>query len=236
MKKIGQLVMLLVCPLLTQAHGYWFELEQSENAAIGEPVQIHLYYGEYASQIREVGSRLDKMVDIKVTVISPDGEELEVNMTQTNTRWEGSYTPNSEGYYQVLGLNDTREVQDWHKHKLGITRPIQYLRTGFSVGENQSAADQLLYLDTFCKINANNVELYAMKDGKPMNKTKIRVVNPEGWLQDKFSNQIGFVSVVPNKKGLYLAEVEWIEEVPGTFKGKAYETIRHKCDMTFVIN
>ena len=226
------IIALLVCsPMLAWAHGYWLEVPSV--ATKGSPLTIKMFYGEYASQIKEVGNRLDKMSDIKISVIAPDGSKKEIAMTQAQTHWEGSYTPVADGHYQVVGLNDTREVQDWVKHKLGITRPIQYLRTQFAVGNTEQANNYAsLFLDVRSQINANNVELYAVKDGKPMEKTKIRIVNPDGWFQDKFANAIGFVSVIPNKEGLYLVEIEWIDPTPGTFNGKNYETIRHKCDVT----
>jgi uncharacterized GH25 family protein len=214
------------------AHGYWLEVVGV--ATKGKPITIKICYGEYASQIREVGNRLDKMADIKITVIAPDGSKKDIEMTQTHTHWEGIYTPSTDGYYQVVGINDAREVQDWVKHKLGITRPIQYLRTQFTVGSTVEPNNITpLFLDVRSQINPNNVELYAMKDGKPMDKIKVRIVNPEGWMQDKYTNAIGFVSVIPNKEGLYVAEIEWIDTTPGVFKGKNYETVRHKCSTTF---
>ncbi|MDZ7878316.1 MAG: DUF4198 domain-containing protein [Saprospiraceae bacterium] len=224
---------LLCLPMLTWAHGYWLEVAGATTK--GSPVTVKIFYGEYASQIREEGDKLDKMSDIKVSVIAPDGSKKDLTMTQTKTHWEGIYTPTSDGCYQVVGINDTREVQDWAKHKLGVTRPIQYLRTQFTIGNPEQATthDAPLFLDVRSQINTNNIELYAVKDGKPMNKTKVRVVNPDGWLQDKFSNAVGFVNVIPNKDGLYMVEIEWIDPNPGVFKGKNYETVRHKCALTF---
>jgi uncharacterized GH25 family protein len=231
MKTIKVLLLLFVLPVAGFSHGYWFEVEP--DAQKGHPVVIKMFYGEYSSEIREVGDRLDKMSLLKVSVIAPDGTKKDIQMKQTNTHWEGSYIPQQDGYYQVLGINDMREVQDWHRHNLGITRPIQYLRTQFTVGKQAETITNPLFLDVYCKVNMNNVEIYAVKDGKPMDKLRVRIVNPDAWIQDKHTNKAGFVSVIPNKEGLYLVEIEWIDESPGVFQGKAYETIRHKSDMTF---
>ncbi|MGR3812116.1 nickel transport complex, NikM subunit,transmembrane [Jiulongibacter sp. NS-SX5] len=225
----------VLLPLLGSAHGYWLEVPAKAN--LNGEVTVKLYYGEYASQIREVGDRLDKMELIEVSVITPEGFKIPLEMNQTHTHWEAKYTPTGNGEYQVIGINDTREVQDWHKHNLGITRPIQYLRTSFIVGNGtvtELTSNNTQYLDIKIQQNENNVEIWAFKNGEALAKSKVRVVNPEGWLQDKWSNKAGFVSVVPNEDGLYLVEIEWIDKTPGSFKDKAYESIRHKCDVTFI--
>ncbi len=231
MKNKSSFLVFFLLPLLGFPHGYWLEVPVS--AQKGTPVTVKLFYGEYESQVREEGARLDKMAEIRVFVTAPDGSRQQLDMKQTNTHWEATYTPRSEGYYEVIGLNDTREVQDWTRHKYGITRPVQYLRTHFTVGEATPLISDPFFLDVYAQVNLNNVEIYALKEGRPLGKVNVKVVNPDGWIQEPVMNKTGFASVVPNSEGFYVVELEWLDKSPGEFKGKAYETVRYRCDMSF---
>ena len=138
-------VVLLFLSIAAGAHGYWIEVEgkhQTQEATI-----IRLYYGDYAMGEKLSGATLDKMKDIKVTVLAPGGYKEEVAMTQKADYWEGYFIPKVFGRYVVIGVNDTRDVQDWTKHNLGITRPVQYLKTTYDVGKTVTETPSPLFLD-----------------------------------------------------------------------------------------
>lgn len=226
------LVLLALTPNFVQAHGYWIELKGS--GKINEPVQVQLFFGEYSHGLREKGATLNKMADIKITVMDTDGQKTDVAMTQTNTHWEGTFTPKKTGYYQVLGINDTRDVQDWHKHNLGIVRPVQFLRADYVVGEVERTASAQM-LDVVARPEGNTVGLRVYKAGRGFANSSVKVINPEGWEKTCATNEQGRTSFVANQKGLYVVELEWIDKTPGTFKEKPYESVRYRCDMTLVM-
>lgn len=233
--KITLFFSVLCLPMLSVAHGYWLETKGS--GKVNEPVKILLFYGEYASEIREKGNKLDKMADIMVSVIDVSGNKTAIKMTQTETHWEGFYTPTQEGNYQILGINDTREVQDWHKHKLGITRPVQFVRTNYVVGNSpQSTPKNYQFLDIVASKQGEFIALTAYKNNVPLDSTKIIIINPQSWEKIKTTNERGRVTFLPTGKGMYLAEIEWIDKTPGNFKGKNYETIRYKSKTTLVVD
>lgn len=231
--KISALSIFLFAPFLAQAHGYWIELKGSGKT--NEPVQVQVFFGEYAHGKRERGATLDKMADIKITVVGPDGEKTTVATTQTNTHWEGSFTPQKVGYYQVLGVNDTRDVQDWTKRNMGIVRPVQFLRADYVVGEAADRTVSPQQLDVVARAEGNTVGLRALRDGKGLANSSVNVVNPEGWERRCQTNEQGRTSFAANQKGIYIVELEWIDKTPGTFNGKPYEQTRYRCDMTQVV-
>lgn len=232
--KISFFIGLLCLPVLSMAHGYWLETKGS--GKVGEPVKILLFYGEYASEIRERGNKLDKMAEILVSVIDIEGNKYAIKMTQTDTHWEGFYTPTKEGNYQILGINETREVQDWHKHKLGITRPVQFVRTNYIVGNAPLTTPKTYqFLDIVASKQGEFIALTAYQNNQPLDSTKIIIINPQSWEKIKTTNERGRVTFLPTGKGMYLAEIEWIDKTPGIFKGKEYATIRYKSETTLVI-
>lgn len=134
MKKLSFLAVLILLPILSMAHGYWLEVQGS--GKVNEQAKIQIFFGEFENQKRETGKLLDKMYEIKIFVLDSKGVKAEIAMKQTDTHWEGVFTPQNEGLYQIVGINDTREVQDWARHNLGIVRPVQYLRTTYPSGKN----------------------------------------------------------------------------------------------------
>lgn len=224
---------LLLLPFLSEAHGYWLEVKGS--GKVGEPAKIQIFYGEYLNQGRMKGKSLDKMNEIKLFVIDEAGNRIEVPTVQTETHWEGTFTPKTEGNYQVMGINETREVQDWVKHNLGIVRPMQYLRTNYTVGKGIAATKPNNYLDIIATESDNGINLNAFKNNAPADKVKLTVISPDGWEKVKVTSERGRASFVPNAKGVYLIEAEWIDKTPGTYKDKQYESIRYHSETTIEV-
>lgn len=233
MKKINLIIGIILLPMLSLAHGYWLEVQGS--GKVNEPAKIQIFYGEFENQKRETGKLLDKMAEIKIYVLDEKGNKTEISMSQTNTHWEGVFTPKNNGFYQIIGINDTREVQDFTKHNLGIVRPVQYLRTNYQVGELAGEQTATNALDVLLKQSGENLILNIWKENQVFAKTKVKIINPEGWVKEKVTNENGKTQIKTNMKGLYLVELEYIDKTAGSFKGKAYESVRYRCETTLRI-
>lgn len=219
--------------MLSMAHGYWLEVVGS--GKVNEAAKIQIFFGEFENQKRETGKLLDKMSEIKIYVLDAQGNKIEVPMTQTNTHWEGFFTPENDGLFQIIGINDTREVQDFTKHNLGIVRPVQYLRTIYQVGEGVSEQSVANLIDALVKQVGDNIMISTWKENQPFAKTKVRIINPEGWAKEKITNENGKTQTKSNMKGLYLVELEYIDKTAGSFKGKDYQTVRYRCETTLKV-
>lgn len=198
-----------------------------------EPVTIRLFFGEYNLGERLSGSTLDKMKDIKVFVRIPGGQQQPVAMQQLAGYWEGTFTPTAEGSYEISGINDEREVQDWNKHGLGIVRPVQYLKTVYQVGASVTPCSSSSLLDLVVnKTNPNTYTLQSFKNNTAFASAKILVMHPDGKETELSTDKDGRVIFIPGQAGLYLVSLEWIDTTPGQFKGKSYETVRHRLDFS----
>ncbi len=237
MKNKITLFALLLLPFLSEAHGYWLEVKGSRK--VGEPAKIQVFYGEYVNQGRMKGKPLDKMNEIKIFVIDEAGNRTDIPTVQTETHWEGTFTPKTAGNYQIMGINETREVQDWAKHNLGVVRPMQYLRTSYVVGATSAAAIAVTkpynYFDIIATESDNGINLSAFKNNVPADKAKLTVISPDGWEKVRITSERGRASFVPVTKGIYLIEAEWIDKTPGTYKDKPYESIRYHAETTIEV-
>lgn len=233
MKKLNSIIAIILLPMLSMAHGYWLEVVGS--GKVNEAAKIQIFFGEFENQKRETGKLLDKMSEIKIYVLDAKGNKTEILMTQTNTHWEGVFTPKNDGLFQIIGINDTREVQDFTKHGLGIVRPVQYLRTTYQVGEKADEQSAANLMDAWVKQSGDNIMISTCRENQAFAKAKVRIINPEGWMKEKITNDNGKTQAKSNMKGLYLVELEYIDKTAGNFKGKDYQTVRYRCETTLKV-
>lgn len=226
-------LLFLFSPLLSLAHGYWLEVKG--NGQVGQAVTVRIFFGEYENNLREKGKMLASMSDFKAYALDPSGQQIEIPLRQTETCWEGSFTPAQSGTYQVLALNDTRGVQDWTRHGLGVVRPIEYLRQHYVAGKPSVATGQPLPVDVTAEWG-ETVRLTARKAGAPLPKTSLTVLNPAGWEKKVTTDEQGVATFKPAGKGIYLVELDERDKTPGTFGGKEYQGVRTKFALTVHAN
>ena len=224
--------LLLLLPLHSLAHGYW--LEVSGTHKVNEAATVRLFYGDCAAGEKLKGSFLDKMKDIQVFV-TINGRKGAVVMKQFDEYWEGSFIPAFEGLYEVTGLNDVRDVQDWTKHQLGIVRPVQYLRASYAAGKANAQSINAYALDAVVKKQDGQYNIGIYNDGKLFSEASC-TLGSFGHPDKKIGiNKAGTTSLGSLAAGQYILSVEWIDKTPGEFNGKAYASVRHRLDYTLVV-
>ncbi len=213
------------------AHGYWMEIEGSHK--VNEPVTIKLFFGEYISGERLSGNFLDRMKEIKVFARIPGGKQQPVEMKQLAEYWEGTFIPLTEGNYEIVGVNDEREVQDWTRHNLGIVRPVQYLKANYQAGTAITPQTAGSFLDI--TVNPTTTGAYAIqvfKNNNSIGSATVVVTHPDKEETVLNLDKEGKALFTAPRAGLYIIDAEWIDKTQGEFKGKKYETVRHKLDFS----
>jgi hypothetical protein len=84
------------------------------------------------------------------------------------------------------------------------------------------------FLDVIATPQGEQIKLTAFKDKSPSAKTKLLITNPDGWEKVAYTNANGEAIFKPNRAGMYLVEMEYLDKTPGHFKGKDYKMIRNK--------
>ncbi|RYD75376.1 MAG: hypothetical protein EOP53_16575 [Sphingobacteriales bacterium] len=228
---VSFIIILMVSTLSVKAHTYWIQTEGSHK--INELVQVKIYFGEYVTGEIMKGKALDKVKDIKLLVRFEGLEDMLLTMIQDSACWKGSFTPAQAGSYEIIGINDTREVQDWHKHGFGIVRPVQYLKTIYQVGAVATPQSNKAFLDIVTQKKEDFYTLLVYKNRQPAAKTKFFISQPDGEEVPVETNEKGMVEYKPTSKGLYIIGIEWVDKTPGIFSGKEYTSIRYRLDASF---
>ncbi|REG98421.1 hypothetical protein [Flavobacterium aquicola] len=226
LSKLALGFVLLLAPMAVNAHNIWLEVKGS--GKINDKVQVQLYFGEYGQEAPEKGAKLDRLKDIKIFLIDASGTKSEIAMAQTETHWQGSFDAKTAGTYQIIGINDQGEVRDMSKKHLGFARSISYLKAVYTVKTPEAKEYAVHPLDLTAQKQNDSYLLTAFKDKKQQGALNITIINPEGWVKTVETNEKGQAAFVPNKKGLYLINLEWIDNTKGSFKDKVFENTVNK--------
>jgi hypothetical protein len=122
------------------------------------------------------------------------------------------------------------------KKHLGFGRSILNLRGTYTVKSPIAKQYAIQPLDLTAEKQNASYMLTAFKDKKEQGNLNITIINPEGWTKTVETNEAGQVSFTPNKKGLYLINLEWIDNTKGTFKDKAYENTVNKTVLSLFVD
>jgi uncharacterized GH25 family protein len=231
MKKSIVLLAMIILPFLANAHIYWVEVTGS--GKLNAPARVQIYFGEFEHDMREKGNKLASMKDFKAFVVAPNGEKIDVSLTQTETCWEGTFTPNQKGIYQIYAVNDTRGVVDWTKYGMGIVKPNEFQRAIYQVENGSEIAKKpVSYLDAQITSINEAVTVQIFKVALPYPKAKVKVTNPQGWEKALVANEQGIITFKPDIKGLYLIETDFMDKTSGKYQEKDYEAVRNKFSIT----
>ncbi len=188
------------------AHMLWLE---------GDATASKLYFGEYGENLRETSpGKLDNIVTPMVTIIDAAGAQKSVTANR------------STNYYAIPG---------------GATVLVQALKQPIRTPQDKLAPVQrgFLYarqgkggsLPLDIQQNVNKLRLTFM--GKPLAKTEITLIAPNGWEKPLHTDENGETNFSLPEPGLYVAEAKHKENHPGEFEGKAYASENHTVTFSF---
>lgn len=236
MKKATASLLFLFLPLLTQAHSYWLELKGS--GKVGEPVTVQCYFGELENGLREKADKLGGIKSFTASVMLPDGSTQPLTLAPAENCYQAQFTSSQAGTYQVLLVNDTRAVQDWTSHKMGIVRPREYLRAVCQVGGGSLSAKPVYYLDVtpqVALVSGQPATLLVTKDGAAYANAPVKLTTPDGKQTKQTADANGQLTLTPTGAGQYVVDVDFMDKTPGQYQGKDYQAVRNKTALTLVV-
>jgi uncharacterized GH25 family protein len=202
------------------AHALW--IETPLNGKIGQAHQINIYYGEYATQEKEVPSKWYSDVNqFSLWLIQPGKEKTKLEVKQTENGFSASFTPTLEGQYALSVVHEAKELGGTTKYEFSSYAVV-------NVGNIKAQADVPNPLKTIFpvqKVHQLNKELkfQVMLNNKAFAKGKVMVFSPEGWSKEYTADENGYITFIPVWKGFYVLEASHYEKVNGTHQGKTYD-------------
>lgn len=249
MKYLKYLRTLLMLPvaLLLMSHAVW--MESSYKGIPGDDVTFDLFFGEYEKDMREKGDKINGMADFKAVYIHENKKAVSVTLNKTNNSYQGKFVAKEAGFYQILAINDEREVQDWTKHGLTILRPVEFQRSSFTAFSEKKTekvdVQPYFFFDIIPDYTLNHkgevcsifekgkvIRGKVYLDKKPISEVEIKVYTPAKNILSFSAGDGGAFSFKADKDGTYLITSTINNNEAGSFKGKDYNLTRYHISTT----
>lgn len=233
--------------MLLMSHTVW--VESDYKGKVGSNVTLNVYFGEYEKNLREEGDALNSLADFKA-MFRKDGKNTPLALAKSTNSYRGSFQAKENGFYELLAINDGREVQDWTKYGLTLLRPIEYQRSAFLAGQpvkkDKSSPAPFHYLDivpdylintgkelTSAYQSGASVRATVYVNNKPFPNQDVSVMFPGKSEPLKLTSDAeGVITFTTTAKGAYLVSGVYNDKTPGKFKDKEYNLIRHHASTT----
>lgn len=224
-KKIAFAVLMLVVSPALFAHALWIETKATGTK--GKAQEISVFFGEYAdNDITKADKWFSDLKDFTLIVISPSKKETKLTAKALENKYQAFFTPDEDGVYTIAMHHKVKDVYG--------TMVLDYnssatVTVGIATKGNEATANSNV-ISLFSKdvINAkqkNKVTVTAYYDGKIAKEQKIKVIAPNGWEKELWSNENGEVSFTPIWSGNYMVEFAYTEKTAGEHNGKKYDEI-----------
>lgn len=188
------------------AHMVWIERPAPEIA--------RAYFGEMISRHEKTGALLDKIQPVIFTdpdhpLIQTRGADfIEVSATGDVRLADERYPPFSEG-------------------ERGTMRPMMYARWG-------RADTRALMAFEFLPDAPGSDSFTLTLNGKPLPRTKVVLIDHDGFDTKYETDDAGHVTVKPDAPGQYILRASAIDRTPGNFAGKPYDFTARVTTLAFI--
>lgn len=225
-------------PQLTKASAYWMEIHGS--GKIKKEVRIQVCYGfidELSERHRTTGPEFQRIKDFNFFLYNAKGEKVKIELQPKEDHWEGTFIPEQEGTYRILGMNDQQPVLVRSQNPQENVRPVDFMCGAYQVGIPSSNNPPLPLMDIRLYEKDGIYTIFPYRNMKPAEKgTLLRIFNPENWEKNVLVNENNKAFFKPTMSGLYVIRQDWQENTSGTFQGTSYAKIRYRNNYCLWVN
>ncbi|MBO9694432.1 hypothetical protein [Chryseobacterium sp.] len=217
-------------PQSAKASAYWMEIHGS--GKLKDPVNIQVCYGfidDLSERHRTTGPEFQRIKDFIFFLFNAKGEKLKIELQPKGDHWEGTFTPDQEGTYRILGMNDQQPVLVRSQNPQENVRPIDFMCGAYQVGIPSNNNPPLPLMDIRISEKSGIYTIFPYRNMKPAEKgTMLRIFNPENWEKNIPVNENHKAFFKPTMRGLYVIRQDWQENTSGVFQGTPYAKIRYR--------
>lgn len=225
LKAITVLVLSLIANSSLYAHALWIETKTTGTK--GKPQEISVYFGEFSeNDITKADKWFSDLKDFSLVVISPSKKEIKLKSTALENRYQAFFTPEEDGVYTVVMQHTVKDV--YGTMKLDYNSSANIVVGGKSTGNEATANSNKIsvFSENAATLTKNNkVTAVAHYNAALAKEQKIKVIAPNGWEKELWTNEKGEISFTPIWSGKYMIEFAQTEKSAGEHNGKKYDEI-----------
>ena len=218
------LLMLITAPSLF-AHALWIETKATGTK--GKAQEISVYFGEFAdNDITKADKWFSDLKDFSLVLVSPSKKETKLTSKALENRYQAFFTPDEEGVYTILMHHKVKDVYG--------TMVLDYNSSATVVVGNKAAGNYATANNNVIGLFSENADIakknvkinaFALYEGASAKKQKVKVIAPNGWEKELWTNDKGEISFTPIWSGNYMVEFAYTEKASGEHNGKKYDQI-----------
>lgn len=224
-KTLSFLALTLLFSLQSFAHALW--IETKANGTKGKPQAVDVYFGEFSDKdIEKTAKWFSDIRDFSLTLITPSKKEIKLTATALENKYQAFFTPDEDGVYTVVMHHTVKEV--YGTMKLDYNSSATVTVANDLKGNEASANTNVISLFSKGVITAkkdNKITVNALYEGKIAKEQKMKVIAPNGWEKELWSNENGEISFTPIWSGNYMVEFAYTEQSTGEHNGKKYDEV-----------
>ncbi|KQO33162.1 hypothetical protein ASF10_18990 [Flavobacterium sp. Leaf82] len=225
LKSLAFLLLMLVASPQLFAHALWIETKATGTK--GKAQEISVFFGEFSdNDITPAAKWFSDLKDFTLVVISPSKKEIKLTATALENKYQAFFTPDEDGVYTIAMHHKVKDVYG--------TMVLDYnssatVTVGNAAKGNEAAANtniiSLFSKDATTAKQKAKVNVNALYEAKVAKEQKMKVIAPNGWEKELWSNENGEISFTPIWPGNYMVEFAYTEKAAGEHNGKKYDEI-----------
>lgn len=217
-------LMLFATPQLF-AHALWIETKATGTK--GKAQEISIYFGEFSeNDITKADKWFSDLKDFSLVLVSPSKKETKLTSKALDNKYQAFFTPDEDGVYTIVMQHTVKDVYG--------TMKLDYNSSATVVVGNKTAGNSIASNTNKIAVFSENADAakkdtkitgVASYEGAIAKETKIKVIAPNGWEKELWTNEKGEFSFTPIWPGNYMVEFAYTEKAAGEHNGKKYDEI-----------
>jgi len=216
---------IILCMAKAGAHATWIETNATGTKGIAQEVKI--FFGEFSEKsISPAAHWFSDLKDFELLLIAPDKSETRLSSVMNTSYYAATFTPAADGVYTLI-LHHT--VKDTYMNMKIDYNSSATVVVGNAVKGNDAAYNKnmvSIFSDSaFAATQNAPIKFCSFYDGKPAAKQKMKIVAPNGWEKEIYSNTKGETVFTALWQGQYMIEYAYVEKTPGLHNGQKYDEV-----------
>lgn len=201
------------------AHAIWIETPSVGEQ--GEAQSVKIYFGEFGTEdISKAANWFADLSQFELQLIGPDGSKTALPFKANGDHFAASFTPESDGLYNVVLRKIAGEVYYGYKLDYMATAHVQ-------VGEGRKFGQQALPIALRPEGShyeaGKAIDLSVLIDSTLTGEQEITVISPNTWTKKLYPDEKSAASFVPLWPGKYLVETTVSDKNKGEWNGTSYD-------------
>ena len=218
------LLMFVTSPALF-AHALWIETKATGTK--GKAQEISVFFGEFSDKdITPAAKWFSDLKDFSLVVISPSKKEIKLTATALENKYQAFFTPDEDGVYTIAMHHKVKDVYGTMvlDYNSSATVTVGNAATGNEATANSNVIS-LFSKDVIAAKKDAKINVNALYEGKIAKEQKMKVIAPNGWEKELWSNENGEIAFTPIWSGNYMVEFAYTEKASGEHNGKKYDEV-----------